>query len=154
MNFAPFNNGPLHFSATLLYGVYLALFAWFLRGKARLAVFGLVAAAVLFGALLGLGPDLGERSFDRIDQNLGQTDAQAAWVARGLTVFGDVPGRFELLAYRPVAAAVNAFGWFGAGLGTGAQGAQHFGGGARAFGGSSEGGLGKITMDLGVPGLV
>lgn len=135
-------------------GVYLALFAWFLRGKARLAVFGLVAAAVLLGALLGLGPDVGERSFDRVERNLGQTDAQAAWVERGLTVFGDIPARFQLLAYRPVEWAVDAFGWFGAGLGTGAQGAQHFGGGGLVFGGAAEGGLGKITMDLGVPGLL
>ena len=134
-------------------GVYLALFAWFLRGKARLAVFGLVASGVFFGALLGLGPDVGERGFDRVQSNLGQTDSQAAWVERGLTVFGDIPARFQLLAYRPVEWAVDAYGWFGAGLGTGAQGAQHFSGGL-TFGGAAEGGLGKITLDLGVPGLL
>ena len=33
------------------------------------------------------------------------------------------------------------------------QGAQHFGGGAEVFGGAGEGGLGKITAELGVPGL-
>ena len=71
-----------------------------------------------------------------------------------LTVFGDMPDRFHQLAYRPVQWAVDGFGWLGAGLGSGAQGAQHFGGGAQRFGGAAEGGLGKVTIDLGVPGLV
>src|SRR5215469_1380723 len=48
--------------------------------------------------------------------------------------------------------AYDGFGLFGAGLGAGTQGAQHFGGGG-AKAGAAEGGLGKITLELGVPGL-
>ena len=56
---------------------------------------------------------------------------------------------------------INSFRWvlegngfFGAGAGTGSQGAQHFGGGAGIVGSSAEGGLGKILAELGVPGFV
>ena len=135
-------------------GVYLCLFAWFLRGKARLAVFGLIACIVVAGAYLGIVPDGSQPGFAGEDWTLGKRDAQSAWTARALTVFADIPERFQLLAYRPIEWAVDGFGWFGAGLGSAAQGAQHFGGGAGKFGGAGEGGLGKITMDLGVPGLL
>ncbi|MFN3629340.1 MAG: hypothetical protein ACK4XK_04655 [Casimicrobiaceae bacterium] len=145
-----------------VFGVtYVILYANFLRGKARPAALAALAAVVGFGALLSLGPDPGELAFDlpssrfeQQDWTLGQRDERAAWQARALTVFADIPERFRLLAYRPVAWAVEAHGWFGAGLGAGAQGAQHFGGGAAHFGGAAEGGLGKITLDLGIPGLV
>jgi len=45
-------------------------------------------------------------------------------------------------------------GFFGTGAGTGAQGAQHFGGGAQLVGGAAEGGVGKVLAELGVPGLL
>lgn len=135
-------------------GVYLVLMSWYVRGKARAALFSIFALLTAFGMVLGLGPDDGERSFDAGRDTLGKRDAQAAWVARGLTVFADIPERFNQLAYKPVEWAVDGFGWFGAGLGMVAQGAQYFGGGAGRFGGAAEGGLGKITMDLGVPGVV
>ena len=134
-------------------GVYLCLFAWFLRGKARLAVFSLIASVLMSFAFLGLIPEGSEGGFNNETSTLGKRDVQAAWTARALTVFADIPERFHLLAYRPVESAVDSFGWFGAGLGSAAQGAQHFGGGSIKFGGAGEGGLGKITMDLGVPGV-
>src|SRR5262249_43012381 len=46
--------------------------------------------------------------------------------------------------------AYDNFGLFGAGLGVGTQGTHYFGGGGQA---AAEGGLGKITLELGVPGL-
>ena len=58
------------------------------------------------------------------------------------------------LGLEPVQWAIDGFGWLGGGLGVASQGAQHFGGGAEVFGGAGEGGLGKITAELGVPGLV
>ena len=134
-------------------GVYLCLFAWFLRGKARLAVFGLIASVLVSFAFLGLIPEGSEGGFNNETSTLGKRDVQAAWTARALTVFADIPERFQLLAYRPIEWAVDGYGWFGAGLGSAAQGAQHFGGGGIKFGGAGEGGLGKITMDLGVPGV-
>src|SRR5262249_7002605 len=54
------------------------------------------------------------------------------------------------LGIAPEEWAYEEFGLFGAGLGTGTQGTQNFGGG---ISGASEGGLGKITLELGVPGL-
>ena len=44
-------------------------------------------------------------------------------------------------------------GFFGSGAGTGAQGAQYFGGGADVVGFAAEGGLGRVLAELGVPGL-
>jgi hypothetical protein len=134
-------------------GSFLLLFAVFLRGKARPALLGVIALVVGYFALLGLGPDPGEAAVDRHDYTLASRDVQAAWTARALTVFADIPERFHLLAYKPVSWAVQGYGWMGAGLGVTAQGAQYFGGGAERFGGAAEGGLGKITMDLGVPGV-
>jgi hypothetical protein len=49
--------------------------------------------------------------------------------------------------------AYDTFGPFGAGLGSGTQGAQYFGGGGESAG-AAEGGLGKITLELGIPGLL
>jgi len=45
-------------------------------------------------------------------------------------------------------------GIWGAGAGTGAQGAQYFGGGTSLVGGAAEGGLGKVLAELGLPGLI
>ena len=48
--------------------------------------------------------------------------------------------------------AYETFGVLGAGLGSGTQGARHFGGENSA--GAAEGGLGKIALELGLPGLL
>lgn len=134
---------------------YLSLFAWFLKGKARLAMITIIAGIVSFSfVLVVMGPDAGEQAFDVVDKQLGKTDQFQAWTNRGLGVFKDIPERFMLLGYNPVAWAIDGYGWFGAGLGTASQGSQYFGGGAAKFGGAGEGGLGKVTMDLGAPGLV
>jgi hypothetical protein len=136
-------------------GAYIVLYALYLRGKARLAIFALAGLALASAALVALVPETGDQAFvDQRDWTLANRDARGAWTARALTVFSDIPERFMLLGYRPVEWAIDGFGWMGAGLGTIAQGAQYFGGGALRFGGAAEGGLGKITMDLGVPGLV
>ena len=66
--------------------------------------------------------------------------------------FQQVPSRFVELGMAPIMWAYDRYGLFGAGLGVGTQGTQHFGGGA-AGAGAAEGGLGKITVELGVPGL-
>jgi O-antigen ligase len=49
--------------------------------------------------------------------------------------------------------AYDGYGFLGAGLGVGTQGTQHFGGGG-AMAGAAEGGLGKIAVELGIPGLL
>ena len=66
--------------------------------------------------------------------------------------FEEVPSRFVELGIAPVMWAYDSYGLFGAGLGVGTQGTQYFGGGG-AIAGAAEGGLGKITLELGVPGL-
>lgn len=73
---------------------------------------------------------------------------------RGMTVFSDAPTRFEKLGFGSVEWAFRRGGVFGKGAGTGSQGAQHFGGGTELVGGASEGGLGKIMVELGAPGLI
>lgn len=134
---------------------YVFLHAWFLRGKAKLAVLALVAGALLFGmVIVAVKPDAGDFDAPSRPEQTTSDDRLVAWKDRGLTVFTAVPQRFAQVGYQPVMSAVWDFGVFGAGLGAGAQGAQYFGGGVRLVGGTSEGGLGKITLDLGLPGLV
>ena len=74
------------------------------------------------------------------------------YVERSKTVFQDAPSRFVELGIAPIMWAYDSFGLFGAGLGVGTQGTQHFGGGGD-IAGAAEGGLGKITLELGIPGL-
>jgi hypothetical protein len=82
-----------------------------------------------------------------------QTLSYYSYVERSKTVFEEVPTRFVELGIAPIMWAYEGFGLFGAGLGVGTQGAQHFSAGA-VFTGAAEGGLGKITLELGIPGLL
>ena len=135
--------------------VYFCLFSWFVRGRAKLALMIMFFGLAAFGAVLAaFGPDLGDVPMDAV-QKAGAAGTQfEAWQRRGWSVFADIPDRFRLIGYMPVVSAVYEFGWWGAGLGSAGQGAQYFGGGMQVFGGALEGGLGKVTLDLGVPGLV
>ena len=81
-----------------------------------------------------------------------ETLAYYRYVERAKTAFEDVPSRFTELGIAPIIWAYNGFGLFGAGLGVGTQGTQHFGGGGD-IAGAAEGGLGKITLELGIPGI-
>ena len=76
------------------------------------------------------------------------------YIGRSQGSFSDAVDRFVDMGLSPIMWAYERFGIFGAGLGTGSQGAQHFGGGSGEFGGAGEGGLGKITMELGLPGMI
>jgi len=73
------------------------------------------------------------------------------YLERARGVFQDAPERFVTLGVAPVMWAYESFGLFGAGLGAGTQGTQHFGAETQ---GAAEGGLGKITLELGIPGLL
>lgn len=72
---------------------------------------------------------------------------------RGVTVQEDAADRASLMTVESFGFIIEQNGAFGAGAGTGSQGAQHFGGGAEIVGGAAEGGLGKIIAELGLPGL-
>ena len=75
------------------------------------------------------------------------------YIARGTTVFGDASNRFVELGIRPVQWAYNRVGVLGGGLGIASQGGYLFNMSGIA-GGSGEGGLGKIMVELGLPGLI
>jgi hypothetical protein len=76
------------------------------------------------------------------------------YAQRSGSVTSDVSDRFVNIGLETVEWAINSYGWLGGGLGVASQGAQHFGGGADVYGGAGEAGPGKITAELGVPGLL
>jgi hypothetical protein len=85
--------------------------------------------------------------------------SEAVWqfnpyMQRSITAFADAPERFTNLGLGSIEWAFNRSGMLGKGAGTGSQGAQHFGGGTVLVGGAGEGGLGKIMVELGIPGLL
>ena len=123
---------------------YFILWVILAKGVAKLGIALAIAGLIGFGwwvAQLG--------SSDPPDYHRGSLGYHL-YVERSKTVFQDAPERFVGLGIAPIMWAYNTFGLFGAGLGVGAQGTQYFGGGGV---GAAEGGLGKITLELGIPGL-
>lgn len=86
---------------------------------------------------------------------LGQSDNVdlANYIARGTSVYGSAFERALQLGLSPIMWAIDRVGFLGGGLGIGSQGSRAFGASSIA-GGSGEGGLGKITVELGIPGLL
>jgi hypothetical protein len=123
------------------------LILWFVlqRGVEKLGIVLAIVGLVGFGWLAG---QLSDRPV-YVDQ---ETLSYYRYVDRIGTVFEDVPSRFTELGIAPIMWAYDTFGLFGAGLGVGSQGTQHFGGGG-GIAGAAEGGLGKITLELGILGL-
>ena len=111
-----------------------------------------IVAVVIAGAALAVCTFLLAQLREGVPQR-GSSAAlsYASYLLRGQSVFQEVPARFVELGIGPVMWAYDRFGLFGAGLGVGSQGTQYFG----AVGqGAAEGGLGKIVLELGIPGLV
>jgi hypothetical protein len=125
---------------------YLVL--WFIFQKSAMK-FGIVLA--IAGAI-GFFWLVGQQENDLPNYVQGAY-VYRSYVERSKTVFQDAPSRFVELGLAPVMYAYERFGLFGAGLGAGTQGTQYFGGGG-ALAGAAEGGLGKVTLELGVPGLL
>jgi len=75
------------------------------------------------------------------------------YVARGASVYSDAGQRFVQLGLQPVSWAFNRTGLLGGGLGVATQGAGYYGS-IDIAGGAGEGGLGKIMVELGLPGLL
>lgn len=133
--------------------VFYFLRIWFLRGAAKWAMLTIVGGIVVFFALVGtMQPDGGERAFDSAPA-ISDSARYSALVKRGDSVWNEVPRRIQNLGVGSAGWATAQFGWFGAGLGTGTQGGQHFGVDAGRFGYAAEGGSGKLALELGVPGL-
>jgi hypothetical protein len=123
---------------------YLILWAMIQKGAAKLGIALAIAGALGFGWLVGQLPS------DRLDSVSEGSSGYSLYVERSKSVFKDAPSRFTELGIAPIMWAYDGFGLFGAGLGVGTQGTQYFGGGGE---GAAEGGLGKITLELGIPGL-
>jgi len=75
------------------------------------------------------------------------------YLSRGTSVYSDATQRFIDLGLKPIQWAYNRVGLFGGGLGIASQGAHLFQSSSIA-GGSGEGGLGKVMVELGLPGLL
>lgn len=134
---------------------YLFFIAWFQRGAARLAVGVALAGLLSWVAVVGLmDPDVVDRKSDNRGVQLAQGERFKGYAVRGRSVIEDVPNRFANLGVAPISWAVNGFGWFGAGAGTGSQVGSGRDDSSQINRGAAEGGLGKITMELGVPGLL
>jgi hypothetical protein len=130
---------------------YVALVVWFRHRAGKLAIlFAIFGVVAYLGAVGMMAPDPGEYDHRSAEFNRFTDSAFDKYSYRASTVFADVPKRIDELGLRPVGWAVDQFGWFGAGLGVGSQGTAHFGVNAT---GAAEGGLGKLTVELGVPGL-
>lgn len=134
---------------------YFGLFALFQRNSRKLAgvagAVGLAAYLVIAGAT---SPDAGERLYASHDLEVAGDEVYQAYALRARSVVEDVGDRLSDLGLKPLAWAYDQWGFFGAGLGAGSQGTQHFGGDALINRGAAEGGLGKIMLEMGVPGLV
>lgn len=76
-------------------------------------------------------------------------------LARSGTVFEDAFARLQGMGLGAIHAGGQVGGWLGLGAGAGAQGTQHFAAsGPTLATGSAEGGLGRITLELGLIGLI
>jgi hypothetical protein len=138
---------------TVFLCTYFFLVAWLQQGMARLAMVLVAAGAIGYIGIVGfISPDAARRTYAK------QLDTESAkrfegYAARGQTVFADLPKRVNELGVQPVMWATERFGWLGAGLGTGSQGTSGLAEASNINRGAAEGGLGKITMELGLPGL-
>jgi len=127
---------------------YFILWALLEKRMGKLAIIAATGAALVGYAWLA--------SELREDNSLKYTPESldfSLYVERSQGAFREAPTRFVELGIAPVMWAYESYGVFGAGLGTGTQGTQHFGADA-GVAGAAEGGLGKITLELGIPGLV
>jgi hypothetical protein len=138
---------------TVFLSTYVFLVAWLQRGMARLAMVVVATGAVAYIGIVGfIAPDQTQRSYSR-PMYEEQVKRIEGYAARGRTVFADLPRRVNELGVQPIIWSIDRYGWLGAGLGTGSQGTSEIAQKNNIDRGASEGGLGKITMELGLPGL-
>ncbi len=128
---------------------YLILWIIFEKGIGKLAIIAITGAALIGYAWLAV-----ELREDVVERHNTEMANYSRYLEHSENAFSEVPSRFVELGIAPVMYAYDSFGLFGAGLGVGTQGTQHFGGGGAIGSGFAEGGLGKITLELGIPGLL
>ncbi len=126
----------------LFMGILIVLVHFSRHRDARKAGFALIGVAVgVFGIFLFLSEDLSDSS------------AFQAYSERGGSTFDDALDRFYSLGLASAGWAIDQVGFLGLGAGAVSQGSQHFGVDAEMTG-AAEGGLGKIIVELGIPGLI
>lgn len=131
--------------------IYVSSVVWFRHRSGKIAIlFTIFGALTYLGTVGMMAPGPGEHGTGVISNHRLSDSSFYKYSRRAGTVFEDVPKRISELGLQPVGWAVEQFGWLGAGVGVGSQGAQHFGVVAN---GAAEGGLGKLTVELGLPGL-
>jgi hypothetical protein len=139
---------------TIFVSCYLFLVAWLQRGMARLAMVVLIMGFVGYVGIVGfIAPDLVQSSYSK-SLHIESGDRMEGYKERGKSVFADLPKRVNDVGLQPLLFAVDEFGWLGAGLGTGSQGTNSIAEEHNISRWAAEGGLGKVAMELGVPGLL
>ncbi|HSI54493.1 MAG: hypothetical protein ACAH21_09830 [Ramlibacter sp.] len=138
---------------TIFLSTYLFLVAWLQRGMARLAMVVLLVGFAGYIGIVGfVAPDLVQNSYSK-RMTVDSAERMTGYAVRGQSVFADLPKRVNDVGFQPVVSAVEMFGWFGAGLGTGSQGTNDIAQAHNIDRWAAEGGLGKVAMELGVAGL-
>lgn len=139
---------------TIFITSYVFLVAWLQRGMARLAMIVLIAGFAGYVGIVGfVAPDLVPASYTK-SMKVENPNGLEGYALRGQSVFADIPKRVNDVGWQPLAWAVDTFGWLGAGLGSGSQGTNEIVEAHNIDRWGAEGGLGKIAMELGVPGLL
>ncbi len=125
-----------------LFLVFYALAAAYFRDHlaGRFAVAAMAVAIVVWFGVELIFPETNNEAFNN-------------YVSRGTSVYADALERFINLGLEPVRWAYNRVGWFGGGVGIATQGAGYYSD-VNIAGGAGEGGLGKIMVELGLPGLL
>jgi hypothetical protein len=121
---------------------FLLLISW--RGDPRVRsslLAGAGGGVVLLLLLISLGGDPTSEGM------LG------VYIRRGGTVWEDIGERFDTLGFNAIGLAIKSAGPFGFGVGAAAQGARSLGLQTANTFGSSEGGLGRVTAELGLAGI-
>jgi hypothetical protein len=133
---------------------FFFLVAWIQRGAARFAMIILAIGFVGYVGIVGfVAPDLVQQSYTKSMQVQGASRYEG-YALRGQSVFVDLPQRVKDVGWSPLAWSLETFGWAGAGLGTGSQGTNVIVEQHDINRWAAEGGLGKMAMELGLPGLV
>ncbi len=127
---------------------YFGLNATFQKGGIRQILSTVVlATAVLIGILFIAGVDISSLTSSQL--------AYHVYVERTENVFSESLDRFTTMVIDPMSDIYEHFGVFGAGLGVSSQGTQYFGGGTdKFFIWGAEGGIGKLVLELGIPGAI
>ena len=121
--------------AILYLGSFAAVFVWrFFRRMRPAQIVAVALAALVIGGVV---------------HTLSEREDSRAYVHGAQSTRTELLQRFEGGAVE----TVRQFGWLGAGLGAATQGAQHLAPQGRILG-WQEAGLGKLVVELGVPGVI